>query len=103
MTSWTPARSIPSSLLLDDVVNGPYTAGSKKDKGLQKTNYACKQKICAEGFKSPETRQVQVRLVSTLEHMQVPKWDRTRCPEESASPIGMHTRCIYSVETCSIR
>ena len=29
-----------------------------------------------------ETRQVQERLVSTLEHMQVPKWDRTRCPEE---------------------
>ena len=33
-------------------------------------------------FKSPETRQVQERVVSTLEHMQVPKWDRTRCPEE---------------------
>ena len=33
-------------------------------------------------FKSPETRKVQERLVSTLEHMQVPKWDRTRCPEE---------------------
>ena len=29
-----------------------------------------------------ETRQVQERLVSTLEHMQVPKCDRTRCPEE---------------------
>ena len=33
-------------------------------------------------FKGPETRQVQEKLVSTLEHMQVPKWDRTRCPEE---------------------
>ena len=33
-------------------------------------------------FKSPETRQVQERLVSALEHMQVPRWDRTRCPEE---------------------
>ena len=33
-------------------------------------------------LKSPETRQVQERLVSTLEHMQVPKWDSTRCPEE---------------------
>ena len=32
--------------------------------------------------KSPETRQVQEILVSTLEHLQVPKWDRTRCPEE---------------------
>ena len=47
---------------------------------------ACiKQKRSTEGcskFKSPETRQVQERLVSTFEHMQVPKWDRTRCPEE---------------------
>ena len=33
-------------------------------------------------IQSPEKRQVQERLVSTLEHMQVPKWDRTRCPEE---------------------
>ena len=44
-----------------------------------------KQKRSTEGcskFKSPETRQVQERLVSTLEHMQVRKWDRTRCPEE---------------------
>ena len=43
------------------------------------------QKRSTEGyskFKSPETRQVQERLVSTLEHLQVPKWDRTRCPEE---------------------
>ena len=44
-----------------------------------------KQNRSTQGFsklKSPETRQVQERLVSTLEHMQVPKWDRTRCPEE---------------------
>ena len=33
-------------------------------------------------LKSPETRQLQERLVSTLEHLQVPKWERTRCPEE---------------------
>ena len=33
-------------------------------------------------LKSPETRQVQEILVSTLEHLQVPKWDRTRCPEK---------------------
>ena len=48
-------------------------------------NEGAKQKRSTEGcskFKSPETRQVQERLVSTLEHMQVPKWDRTRCPEE---------------------
>ena len=44
-----------------------------------------KQKRSTEGcskFKSPGTRQVKERVVSTLEHMQVPKWDRTRCPEE---------------------
>ena len=44
-----------------------------------------KQKRSTEGcskFSSPETRQVQERLVSTLEQMQVPMWDRTRCPEE---------------------
>ena len=33
-------------------------------------------------FKSPETRQVKESLVSTLEHMKVQKWDRTRCQEE---------------------
>ena len=33
-------------------------------------------------LKSPETRQVQEMLVSTLEHLQVPKWDRTSSPEE---------------------
>ena len=46
---------------------------------------AKKQNRSTEGclkLKSPETKQVQERLVSTLEHMQVPKWDRTRCPEE---------------------
>ena len=51
-----------------------------------------KQKRSTEGcskFKSLETIQVQERLVSTFEHMQVPKWDRTRCPEEWASPVGM--------------
>ena len=40
-------------------------------------------------LKSPETRQVQERLVSTLEQMQVPNWDRTRCPQEFASSVGM--------------
>ena len=28
-------------------------------------------------------------MVSTLEHMQVPKRDRTRCPKEYASSVGM--------------
>ena len=54
--------------------------------------HVVKQKRSTEGcskFKGPETRQVQERLVSTLEHMQVPKWDRTRCPEEQAPSVGM--------------
>ena len=49
------------------------------------SNFTCKQKRSTEGcskLKGMETRQAQERLVSTLEHMQVPKWDRTRCPEE---------------------
>ena len=33
-------------------------------------------------LKSPETRQVQEILVSTLEHLQVPKWDR-KCSMET--------------------
>ena len=44
-----------------------------------------KQKRSTEGcskLKSPETRQVQERLLSTLVHVQVPKWDWARCPEE---------------------
>ena len=62
-------------------------------------------------LKCRETRQVQERLVSTWEHMQVPKWDRARCPDcmNSASyeyrkmpgrrgaqfvPIWMPTTCL---------
>ena len=45
---------------------------------------------------SPETRPVQESLVSTLEHMQVPKWDRIRCPEEQESSVDMsHPLQIY--------
>ena len=33
-------------------------------------------------LKIPETRQVQERLLSTLEQLQVLKWGRTRCSEE---------------------
>ena len=50
-------------------------------KNLQSKKEKRSTEVCSK-FKSPETRQVQERLVSTLEHMQVPKWDRTRCPEE---------------------
>ena len=75
--------------------------GLTSPKKPSKETYA-KQKRSTEGcskLKSPETRQVQDRLVSTLEHMQVPKWDRTRCPEEKASSVGMPHRCICSMET----
>ena len=61
-----------------------------------------KQKRSTEGcwkLKSPETRQVQERLVSTLEHMRVPKWDKTRCPEELCPLLACRTRCKCSVET----
>ena len=40
-------------------------------------------------FETQKSRHVQERLVSTLEHMQVPKRDRTKCPEELASSVGM--------------
>ena len=40
-------------------------------------------------LKSPKTRQVQEILFSTLEHLQVLMWDRTRCPEEKASSVCM--------------
>ena len=51
----------------------------------QFTSPHAKQKRRTEGcskLKSPETRQVQERLVSTLEHMHVLKRDRTGCSEE---------------------
>ena len=38
-------------------------------------------------LKSPETRQVQERLVSTLEHLQVTKLDQIRRPEELVSSV----------------
>ena len=52
----------------------------------------CKQNRSTEIYsklKSPETRQVQERLVSTWEHLQVPKLDRTRRLEEKESFGGM--------------
>ena len=51
---------------------------------VQTDTILSKQNRSTEGskLKSPKTRQVMERLVSTLEHMQVPKGDRTRCPED---------------------
>ena len=50
-------------------------------------------------LKNPETRQVHERLAWNLEHLQVPKLDRTRCPEEWTSSVGISTRCKCSMET----
>ena len=61
-----------------------------------------KQKRSTEGcskFKSPETRQVYERLVSTLEHMQVPKRDTTRRPKDKRHLSACPTRCRCSMET----
>ena len=73
----------------------------KKNAGKVPTNLL-KQKRSTEGyskFKSPETRQVQERLVSTLEHMQVPTWDRTRVRRSKRPLLACRTRCICSMET----
>ena len=67
--------SLVDSLVIEKTIGpalGPYTAFHKQKRNTE----GCSK------LKSPETRQVQERLVSTLEHMQVSKWDRTRCPEE---------------------
>ena len=47
--------------------------------------YSTEEKQGCSKIKSPEIRQVQERLVLTLKHMQVPQWDRNRCPEEETS------------------
>ena len=57
---------------------GPYTLG-----------ITSKREVPRDVRNLKVRRQVQERLVSTLEHMQVPKWDRTRCPEEKASSVGI--------------
>ena len=53
-----------------------------------KQNRSTSPEGCSK-LKSTETRQVKERLVSTLEDMQVSKWDRTRRPEEKAPYVGM--------------
>ena len=66
-----------------------------------------KQKRSTEGcskFKSPETRQVQERLVSTLEHMQVPKWDQDQV-SGGVSVLCWHAAPVAYVlwKPCTIR
>ena len=58
----------------------------------EKDGKVAKQNRRTEGcskLKIPETRQVHKRLVSTLEHLQVPNSDRARCPDEKASSVGI--------------
>ena len=57
---------------LNTFANASGTMSAKSDSKQKRSTEGCSK------FRSPETRQVQERLVSTLEHMQVPKWDRTR-------------------------
>ena len=62
-----------------------FTYSDLQDGGDYMWRDLSKQKRSTEAcskLKSPETRQVQERFVSTLEHLQVHKWDRARCPEE---------------------
>ena len=83
----TKPLSILLTKLLTHIKQGlqKYCETAYSRSGINQMWILKKQKRSTEGcskFKGPETRQVQERLVSTLEHMQVPKWDRTRCPEE---------------------
>ena len=57
---------------------------------LIKAHYEAKHRSTEEcsKLKSPETRKVQERLVSILEHLQVPKWDTTRFNSYSSSTLG---------------
>ena len=78
------SKDVEGSLYVDDFLMS-YRSNNTRSCERQLQGSLKKQKRSTEGcskFKSPDTRQVQERLVSTLEHMQVPKWDRTRCPEE---------------------
>ena len=52
-------------------------------------------------LKSPETRQVQKRLVSSLEHLQFPKRDRTQRSKRTL--LTCRTRCKCSMEPLAIR
>ena len=45
-------------------------------------------KLCSK-LKRSEIKQARKKFVSTLEHVQVPKWDRARRSEVKASSIGM--------------
>ena len=71
-----------------------------------------KQKRSTEGcskLKSPETRQVQERLVSTLEHIQVPKWDRITGLLKSLCNFGQPNcptltyNCKYRIQSLVIK
>ena len=65
-------------------VKWPFLAVIKENKLINLHRFR-KENRSTEGcsnLKSPETRQVQEILISTLKHMQVPKWDGISCPEE---------------------
>ena len=53
-------------------------------------------------LKSPETRQVQEILVSTLEHLQVPKWTGPSVRRSKRPLLACRTRCKCSMENWTI-
>ena len=53
-------------------------------------------------FNSPETRQVQERLVSILEHLQVPKLTGPGVRRSKRPLLTCRTRCKRSMETSRI-
>ena len=59
-----------------------------------------KQKRSTEAcskLKSPETRQVQEKLVSTLEHMQVPNWDKVEHLDDVFSVyLVFESKCSFT-------
>ena len=73
----------------------PYT---KCFKLASKEKFA-RQTRCNKGcLKFKIRRRVQKRLVSTWEHMQVPRWNRTRCMEKSVSPVKLQiNKCITNI------
>ena len=53
--------------------------------------------------KSQETRKVQERLVSTLEHLQVREWAGPGDRRSKRPLFACHIRCKCSMETLAIR
>ena len=89
-------KYLATSIKVGCATRSLYASSGPKAEGVPTNNQrgrskmlVCHAPVFNRKLKSPETRQVQEKLVSTLEHLPVPKWDRTRCPEEKASPVTL--------------